>query len=132
MKDYGRELRVADHLREILAGILRSEMRDPRVEMVSVTDVRVSRDLTVANVYVSSLKVEGEQQQQDLIGVLNRAAGFLRSAVARQSSMRTTPRFSFHYDLLVEEGPRMGALIERALSSDQRGPSSGEPDGELR
>ena len=119
MKEYGRELRVADHLRETLAEVLRDEMRDPRVEMVSVTDVRVSRDLSVANVYVSSLKVEDEAGQDELIGVLNGAAGFLRSAVARVSTMRTTPRLKFHYDTLVEEGPRMGALIDRALAADR-------------
>jgi ribosome-binding factor A len=55
-----------------------------------------------------------------LISVLNGAAGFLRSAIARHSSMRTTPRLAFHYDLLVEDGPRMGALIERAIAADRR------------
>jgi len=129
VKDYGRELRVADHLRESLAEILRHEMRDPRVEMVSVTDVRVSRDFTSANIYVSSLKVTGDEQQQELISVLNGAAGFLRSAIARHSTMRTTPRLAFHYDLLVEEGPRMGALIERAIAADRRTAAADDEDG---
>ena len=127
MKEYGRELRVADHLRERLAEVLRDEMRDPRVEMVSVTDVRVSRDLTSANVYVSSLKVSDVAGQTELVGVLNGAAGFLRSAVARVSTMRTTPRLKFHYDELVEEGPRMGALIDRALAADRANAGGEEP-----
>lgn len=101
-------------------------MRDPRVEMVSVTDVRVSRDLTSANVYVSSLKVQDAAGQEELIRVLNGAAGFLRSAVARSSTMRTTPRLKFHYDVLVEEGPRMGALIARAVESDRANAPSAE------
>ena len=118
MKEYGRELRVGDYLRRELASIIRSEMRDPRVGIVSVTDVRVSTDLSTARVYVASLGVDDTDQREELLSVLNKAGGFLRSAVARQNSMRTTPRLRFYYDELIEEGARMETLIDRAVEKD--------------
>ncbi len=118
MKDSGRVLRVADHLREELAVIIRREMRDPRVGMVSINDARVSRDFAYADIYVSALDADQVEQREALIAALNGAAGFLRSAVARSSTMRTTPRLRFHYDESIEYGIRMDSLIQRAVSSD--------------
>jgi ribosome-binding factor A len=122
MKEYGRGLRVADHLREELAGIIGREMRDPRVSMVTVNDVRVSRDLAVADVYISSLQADTDEAKTDLMSALQGAAGFLRSAVARQNTMRTTPRLRFHYDELIEDAIRMDQLIDQAVRSDRQEP----------
>jgi ribosome-binding factor A len=130
MKESGRTLRVADHLREELAEIIRREMRDPRVGLISVNDVRVSRDLAYADVYVSALDAQDAVQKQELIEVLNRAAGFLRTAVARGSTMRTTPQLRFHYDELTEQGVRMEGLIEKAVRSDREARERRDEDGE--
>jgi ribosome-binding factor A len=119
MKEQGRGPRVADHLRERLADIIRAEMRDPRVGMLSVNDVRVTRDLAYADVYVSALGVDDPVAQQELIVVLEHAAGFLRSAVARENTMRTTPKLRFHYDNLIVEGARIETLLRRAVADDQ-------------
>ena len=119
MKEQGRGLRVADHLRERLADIIRAEMRDPRVGMVSVNDVRVSRDFAFADVFVSSLATDEPDAQRDLITVLENASGFLRSAVARDNTMRTTPKLRFHYDEVVVNGVRMETLIRAAVAADQ-------------
>jgi ribosome-binding factor A len=118
MKEQGRGLRVADHLRERLADIIRAQMRDPRVGMVSVNDVRVSRDFAFADVFVSCLGADEPQAQQELITVLEHAAGFLRSAVARDNTMRTTPKLRFHYDEVAVNGVRMESLIRRAVAAD--------------
>ena len=119
MKEQGRGHRVADHLRERLADIIRAEMRDPRIGMLSVNDVRVSRDMSYADVYVSALGAETKDTQRDLIAVLEHAAGFLRSAVARDSTMRSTPKLRFHYDELIVEGARIETLIRRAVAADK-------------
>ena len=72
-----RDLRVADFVRDEIARILQTQMRDPRVgAFVSVSDVRVSKDLSYAEIYVSSLDVENAEQKQELLEVLNSAAGF--------------------------------------------------------
>ena len=119
MKEQGRGLRVADHLRERLADIIRAQMRDPRVGMISVNDVRVSRDYAFADVFVSSLGADDAEAQKELITVLEHAAGFLRSAVARDNTMRTTPKLRFHYDEVAVNGVRMESLIRRAVAADE-------------
>jgi len=119
MKEHGRGHRVADHLRERLADIIRAEMRDPRIGMVSVNEVRVSRDMSYADVYVSALGSDTKEAQRELISVLEHAAGFLRSAVARDSTMRSTPKLRFHYDELIVEGARIETLIRRAVAADK-------------
>lgn len=123
----GRDLRVGDFIRDELAAIIQRDMRDPRVGMVSVNEVRVSRDLSHADVYVSSLQAGDEASRSALLEVLNRASGFLRSALAKRHRMRTTPALRFHYDTLVEEGPRLEALIEKAVEQDRAAASGQTP-----
>jgi len=115
-----RDLKVADFVRDELARILQFEMRDPRVgQFVSVNDVRVSKDLSYAEIYVSSLETETLEAQSELIEVLNGAAGYFRSQLAKRHKMRTTPKPRFHYDALIEEGPAMERLIDTAIAQEQ-------------
>ncbi len=123
-----RDLKIADFVRDEVARIIQLEMRDPRVGgFVSVNDVRVSRDLSYADIYVSSLQANDAEERDALIKVLNGAAGYFRSTLAKRHNMRTTPKPRFHYDRLVEEGPRIEKLISTALqqSSDEDGTSHG-------
>lgn len=114
-----RDLRVADFMRDEVSRILQRDMRDPRVgSFVSVNDVKVSKDLSYAEIYVSSLQAQDAQAQQELVNVLNRAAGFFRTELAKRHTMRTTPKPRFHYDELVERGPRLEKLIGQAVSQD--------------
>ena len=113
-----RASRVADFIRTELAAIMLTKMRDPRVMQLSVNDARVTRDLAFADIYVSSLDAETDDAKRELIDVLNHASGFLRSTVAARMSLRTTPKLRFHYDRLVDEGPRLEALIDRAMRDD--------------
>jgi ribosome-binding factor A len=139
MREYGRGLRIADFIRDELAAIIQREMRDPRVGMVSVNEVKVSKDLSYAEVYVSSLDAETETARKDLIDVLNKASGFFRSELAKRHKMRTTPKPRFHYDELMERGPRIESLIERAVRADavrsigrddDAGDASNDPENE--
>ena len=119
MREFGRDLRVADMVREELASILQRQARDPRIGSVSVNDVRVSKDLSFADVYVSSMDTPDPSEQADLVAILNRAAGFFRTELAKRHSMRTTPKPRFHYDVSVERGPRLERLISDALAADR-------------
>lgn len=120
MQECGRDLRVADLLRKEIARIVQRRMRDPRIGGFSVNDVRVSRDLSVADVYVSSLGARGAEEQEALVALLNRAAGFFRSECAKGQRMRRVPKPRFHYDPSIERGPRLERLIDRALAADRR------------
>jgi ribosome-binding factor A len=126
MRPFARELRVADHIRERLAEIIRREMRDPRARSISINDVRVSRDLATADVYFSALDALTPESQKVLEDVLNHAAGFLRTALARESNLRTMPRPRFHFDEVWARGGRLDALIQHAVEED-RALHGGEP-----
>ena len=114
----GRELRVGDFLRKELAEAVQREMRDPRVGMLSITDVVVSRDLSYADVYFTTVSAQQEKDKDEVLRALQGAAGFLRSVLARRHGMRTTPALRFHYDDLIQSGPELEALIDRAVASD--------------
>ena len=116
-----RDLRVADFVRDEVSRILQRDMRDPRVgSFVSVNEVKVSKDLSYAEIYVSSLQANDVKAQAELINVLNRAAGFFRTELSKRHTMRTTPKPRFHYDELVKRGPRLEQLIGQAVTEDQQ------------
>lgn len=117
-RESSREIRVADFVRDELAEIIRVEMRDPRVSFVSVNDVKVSRDLSYAEVYVSSFNTNTDDEKETLVKALNGAAGFFRSTLAKRHSMRTTPKPRFHYDKVADEAPVIDALIRKAVDED--------------
>ena len=135
MREHGRDLRIGDFIRDELASIIQREMRDPRVGMVSVNEARVSKDLSWVDVYVSSFETKTAEEREALVGVLNGAAGYFRSELAKRHSMRTTPKPRFHYDETVERGPKLESLIESAIAADEKmhqdhdGPDSGDRNG---
>lgn len=118
MRPFGRELRVADHLRERLADIIRSRMRDPRVGMLSINEVKVAKDLSIADIYCASISADTAEKQDALVRVLNNAAGFLRSEIARESTMRVTPKLRFHFDEVWERAGKLDELIDEAIAAD--------------
>jgi len=118
MREFGREERVADFIRDELASIIQRQMRDPRIGMVSVNEAKVSKDLSWADVYVSSHETTTDEERAELIAVLNKAAGYFRSELAKRHSMRTTPKPRFHYDEVIERGPELESLIDKAVRSD--------------
>lgn len=131
MKEYSRDLRVADFVRDELSNIMQREMRDPRIGMVSINEVKVSKDLSFADVYISSLDAAEQADQQSLIKVLNKAAGFFRSTLAQRHSMRTTPKPRFHYDEVAERAPRLDALISKAVAADAATAEQSGPKGQV-
>jgi ribosome-binding factor A len=105
-----RPEQVAETIRQVIAEALLSEMRDPRLGFVTVTDVRVTNDLSVATVRVS---VMGEPEPRDgSLAALESAAGFLRSRVSKALSTRIVPELRFELDRGLEQAAR----IERILS----------------
>jgi ribosome-binding factor A len=118
-REYNRTDRVADYLREELAQLIQFQMRDPRVAMVSITDVEVSKDLGHARVYFTALGRDDAEQARDVTEALNKAAGFLRSQLSKGSTLRTVPALQFRFDASVGRGRYMEDLIERAVEADR-------------
>lgn len=117
---FGRELRVAEHIRKELIDIIRRKMRDPRVSStdISITEVLVTRDISFADVYVQHADVSETTEKEKLVGVFEKAAGFLRSELAQRLAMRNTPQLRFHYDDMEEVGQRMDTLIDKAMARE--------------
>lgn len=118
-KEYSRAQRVADFLKQELAQLIQFEIRDPRVGMVSVTDVEVSRDMSYARVYITVLGQETEAEAKEAVDALNKATGFLRTLIAKTNNARTTPKLRFYFDGSVVRGQHLSNLIEKAVSADK-------------
>ena len=96
--------------------LIRDNVRDPRVGMLSVTDVEISRDLAYAKVFVSFI---GERSQNDIeaaLEALNGASGYLRKLLAGSIKLRITPKLQFSYDDSGRRGQHLSALIDLAVS----------------
>ncbi len=104
-----RRHRVADHLREQLATLLRQGVRDPRVGFVTVTHVSVTADLAYAVIHVSVLG--DEDAKAAAMAGLESAKGFLRSQVARAATLRITPELRFELDRSLEHAARIDELL---------------------
>ncbi|EED34988.1 ribosome-binding factor A [Luminiphilus syltensis NOR5-1B] len=119
-REFTRSQRVGDFLQQELARLIQQEVRDPRAHMVSVTGVDVTRDFAHAKVYYTQLGVDSREAAEETTQVLNGAAGFLRSRIARSATMRTVPRLQFRFDESVGYGRSMEQLIDRVKDADRR------------
>ena len=108
----GRPQKVADLIQRELSDLLRREVRDPHVGMVTLTSVDVAPDLSHAKVYFTLLEKE---KLKDTTKALQRAAGFLRSQLSNRMNMYTTPSLRFVYDESVERGDRLSRLIDSVI-----------------
>ena len=118
--------KINDLLKRELAVLIQNELGDPRVGMVSVTDVRVSRDLAYADVYVTVVGKSSAEEAGDSLEALGHAAGFLRSALAKNVNLRSTPRLKFIFDDSVSRGSRLSSLIDEAIAQDRNHPQDDE------
>ncbi|MAR93325.1 MAG: 30S ribosome-binding factor RbfA [Pseudomonadota bacterium] len=132
-RGYNRTDRIADQIQRDLAVLLQREIKDPRIGMVTINSVQVSRDLAYADVYVTFMGRDESQEVEESLAVLEHAGGFLRSLLAKSIKLRVMPRLRFHYDSTVVEGPRMSRLIDAAVADDEarhQQPESGNTDGD--
>lgn len=114
-KEYSRSERVADFIKREVALLLQRELRDPRVSNTNVNAVVVSRDMSTAKIYVTFFDKETAEEAKQAVEVLNGAAGFIRTQVASQHSMRSTPKLRFYFDDSVRQGEHLSNLIDRAI-----------------
>jgi len=115
-KDYPRTRRVGEQIQRVLAQLIRDRVKDPRLGMVTVSAVHVSRDLGHAKVFVTVLG--DEQKRQESLRVLSKAAGFLRGELGREMVIRAVPQLHFTYDESIEHGMRLSSLIDSAIADD--------------
>lgn len=116
-KEYPRTRRVGEQLRRELAELIRTVADDPKLALVSITAVEVTRDLAYAKVYVTL--VGAVEERATVVDHLNRLAPEFRRHLGRSLHIRTVPRLTFLYDEVVERGARLSALIDSAVAADK-------------
>lgn len=122
MKEFSRIDRIADQMQRELAVMIQREIKDPRLDaMITVSGVKVSKDLGYADVYVTVLgKEDSSEVIADNIAILKQAAGFLRRRIGQNIKLRVVPELRFHYDESVQRGHHLSSLIEHAIAEDKK------------
>ena len=132
-----RVQRVADQIQRELATLIQLEVKDPRVGMVSITGVDVSKDLAYAKIFItvlntlsddgevndSTLSAPGELDKLEIeenLKALKKPSGFLRTMLAKRLRIRSVPKLEFHYDGSIERGQQLSSLIDDALAADPK------------
>jgi ribosome-binding factor A len=109
-----RLARIAEQIQRELSELIRTELRDPRVRLVTVTGVEITRDQSHAKVFFTSL---GSPEDNLACGEgLERAAGFLRAGLSHRLTTRTVPALNFVHDDSIERGVRLSKLIDDAVA----------------
>ncbi len=125
-KGFSRKDRVSEQIRRELAELIRTELKDPRVGMVSITDVEVTSDYAHAKVFFSTLA--GSEHLDEVMTGLQKASGFLRRELGKRITIHTTPQLKFVFDQSLERGADLSKLIQQAVEISER--SDSEPDSE--
>jgi len=111
--------RIMDRIRQDLSEmIVMNEIHDPRLNGISITDVRVDRELSYADIYVSA--VEGRIREKDVMEGLNSASGFIRHALSSQIELRVFPRLRFHWDVTPEHADHIEQLLAQIHKESEK------------
>lgn len=117
-KEFARARRVEEQLKRLLAELVRREVKDPRVGLITITAVELSKDLSHARVFFTPFAGRGDAAAaQD---ALRHAAGHLRHGLRKALSLRVTPQLDFRIDETVERGAQLSSLIANAVAEDER------------
>lgn len=129
-KEYSRTQRIGDQMQRELSDLIRREVKDPRVGLVTITAVDVSRDLGHAKVFITVMGQDGVDAVPQTLKALTSAASFLRLHLGRVMQLRSVPQLHFHFDESVSRGVHLSALIERAVAEDRQHKDADQPDAE--
>jgi ribosome-binding factor A len=116
-----KQKRAANQLQMALAVLVRDELDDPRLQDLTITEVRLDRELEHATIFVAALA--GDEARDSVLAGLNSARGFLRRELSRRLHVRRAPELHFHWDAGLERGERIGALLDGL----QPGPAQAGP-----
>jgi len=132
MREFSRTDRVGQQIQKEVAIILQREIKDPRLGMITVSAVEVSRDLSYAKVFVTTLNDHDEEKSKLIMKILGEAQGFVRSLLGKRIRARIVPEIKFVMDTSLLEGMRISNLVDQVIRDDneKRGdePQEGQED----
>lgn len=118
-KEYRRTQRVAQEMQKGISIILQREIKNPRVDMATVSGIEISRDLAYAKIFVTFLNDNTPEQVKMGVRTLQDAANFIRKLLGKTMRLRVLPELIFAYDNSLVEGIRMTNLITKVLQNDR-------------
>ena len=117
-KECNRTQRIADQVQRDLARIIQLNMHDPRIGLVTLNNVKISRDLKYADIYVTFMKLDDtDASRREALKVLNQASGYLRTRLGKALRLRCIPMLRFHYDATSDAGRRIDFLLNQIKTS---------------
>ncbi|MEO2266273.1 30S ribosome-binding factor RbfA [Pseudoalteromonas pernae] len=130
MREFSRTERVAQQIQKEIAVIIQREVKDPRLGMVTVSAVEVSRDLSYAKIFVTVFNQEDESKTKQSMRILNDASGYIRSLLGKRIRARIVPELRFVVDTSLMEGMRISNLVDSVMREDEqkRGTQSDEEE----
>ncbi len=115
-----RAQRLSEEIKREVSDILRNGVKDPRItELLSITQVRVSRDLSYAKIYVSLLG--SDKEKQDALEGLERAKGFVKRELGGRLKLRGVPEISFMADDSIEYSSHIDKLLKKVMKNEGTG-----------
>ncbi len=112
-----RQKRTADRIQTIMSELIYREIRDPRLQCLTITEVRIDRELQYADIYASALG--DETRESEVMTALNGASGFLRRELAKRLTIRTVPQLHFHWDPTLAHAERVSQLLDSLEIPDE-------------
>ncbi len=131
-REFTRAERVSDSVQQELATLIRSEVRDPRVGMVNVTEVQISRDLAYGKVFVNFVGERDQDQIDEAMAALNGASGYLRKLLGASIQLRIVPKLNFIFDETGRRGQHLSALIDLAISKEVPADDADQQDSDQK
>ena len=133
MREFSRTDRVGQQIQKEVALILQREIKDPRLGMITVSAVEVSRDLSYAKVFVTTLNDHDEEKSKLIMKILGEAQGFVRSLLGKRIRARIVPEIKFAYDDSLVTGIAMSRKVDEAINKDKdmRAQSGDNPADEI-
>ena len=119
-KQYSRTQRIGDQIQRELAILIPQEIKDPRLGLITITGVDVSRDIGHAKVFITVMGDNSPEVIKDNLSVLKDTAGYLRMLLGKAMKLRSVPQVHFHYDESISRGVHLSSLIERAVAEDSK------------
>lgn len=106
-----KQERLAERIRIILSELLLREVSDPRLQNITITEVKIDAELMYATIYVNALG--DESRQDEVMAGLARAKGFLRREVSKRIRVRNAPELIFRWDMTLEQGEKINRLLSQ-------------------
>ncbi|MBF0264621.1 MAG: 30S ribosome-binding factor RbfA [Gammaproteobacteria bacterium] len=121
MADTQRVRRVGEMIQREVALLLQREIKDPRVQSVTISAVKVNKDLSVARIYYTIIQSSSDNSvsKEDVQKGLDKASGFIRHLIGKQLTLRILPRLDFIFDQSIEHGAYMSNYIDQIVATDK-------------